>query len=211
MSFLQDNIDFIPASEENTDLHTSTNISIVEPLPRIVCMIFTRPAVHETKAQTVKDTWAKRCDKAIFFTTMEAEANNSLGAIPLAVEEGRQNLWLKARLAFNYTFYNHLEDGDWFYKADDDTYAMLENLRRFVQPYSADELHAFGYEFKMPTPDEKFKYTYFSGGPGYVMSKAAFTKFIKDGIEGNDYSSICPKNNRSNEDIYVGKCFKIDL
>lgn len=105
----------------HTELTDQPKIVPKPPTPRIVCMIFTRPAVHATKAKAVLETWAKRCDKALLFTTQEMLANDTTDAIRLPIPEGRQNLWQKAKTAFNYTYQHHLNDGDWFYKADDDT------------------------------------------------------------------------------------------
>ena len=49
--------------------------------------------------------------------------DSSLPAIglPLPGPESRDQLWNKAKLTFRYVYTNHLNDYDWFFKADDDT------------------------------------------------------------------------------------------
>ena len=50
-------------------------------------------------------------------------ADSSLPAIglPIPGPESRDQLWNKAKLTFRYIYDNHLNDYDWFFKADDDT------------------------------------------------------------------------------------------
>ena len=110
----------------------------------------------------------------------------------LDVPEGHDNLWAKTREAFRYVYQHHKvrvtyfrnielikqiimnmmqDEADWFLKADDDTYTIVENLRFLLEDKNSSAPVYFGHKFK-PYVDQG----YFSGGAGYVLSKEALVR-----------------------------------
>lgn len=127
-------------------------------------------------------------------------SDEELGSIALPVAEGRDNLWAKTKEAYGYIYANHLQDGDWFLKADDDTYVVLENLRYMLAPYPPEAPIYFGCRFK-----PFVKQGYMSGGAGYVLSREALVRFVERGIPD---SKMCRQSASGAEDVEMGKCME---
>ena len=70
------------------------------------------------RAKSVKDTRGKRCNMLLFFSS---KADSSFPAIGLNVEEGSDRLFNKTSASLRYIYQRHINDADWFLKADDDT------------------------------------------------------------------------------------------
>lgn len=160
----------------------------------------TNPANHEKKARHVKATWAKRCNKFLFMST---ETDTSLPTVALNVPEGRSHLWAKTRAAFQYLYQHHVNDADWFMKADDDTYVVVENLRYFLSDKNASQAIYFGCKFK-PYVSQG----YMSGGAGYVLSKAALIRFGEEGTTAGHPDECKDASDEGAEDVDMGKCME---
>ncbi|KAG5667439.1 hypothetical protein PVAND_015419 [Polypedilum vanderplanki] len=186
--------------EVNDTTHKNDNNSIAKQLyneVRVLCWIMTNPENHEKKAIHVKNTWGKHCNKILF---MSSSYDKNLPTIALPVKEGRNNLWAKTKEAFKYVYKNHLNDFDWFMKADDDTYVIVENLRYFLYPYSSYQPIYFGCHF-----DRYIKQGYMSGGAGYVLSKEALKRFIEKALPNK---TKCRQESDGAEDVELGKCME---
>jgi hypothetical protein len=91
---------------------------------------------------------------------MSSVADAQLGAVKLAdvregehlgaslyghsVSTGRDWLWAKTRAAFEHVYAHYYNDYDWFVKADDDTYMIVDNLRRMLTGYTPSKPIWFG-------------------------------------------------------------------
>ncbi|KAK4010685.1 hypothetical protein OUZ56_019816 [Daphnia magna] len=188
---------------------------------RILCWVMTTPANHETKALAVKETWGPRCNVLLF---MSSTNDTKLPTVGLPVGEGRDALWGKTREAFRYVWERYQDKVDWFLKADDDTYVIVENLRYFLSGFNTSQPLYFGHKFKTIV-----KNGYFSGGAGklfnlttnfvefvipfandyffqgYALSKEATRRFATIGYHNE---SLCRKDHRGAEDAEMGNCME---
>ena len=79
--------------------------------------------------------------------------------------------------AFAYVWENHRDEADWFLKADDDTFVILENLKDLLRNYNSEKPIQFGHRFKFM-------------GVGHLWSEFIFVT-IFPGIHGWGVR-ICP-------------------
>ena len=128
-------------------------------LIRICCLILTNPNELFTRARAVHETWGPRCDRHFFIiedfkqNNFTSEQTHFIQQLPILsagnMSYGREHLTEKVNNAFLSVHQHYLNDFDWFVKADDDTYIVLNNLRAFLAKQNATEPVTFGYHFKV--------------------------------------------------------------
>ncbi|KAK7067815.1 Transferase activity protein, partial [Halocaridina rubra] len=164
--------------------------------PRVLCYVLTGPTTHKASLH-VKNTWGQRCDKTIFFST---QSDENLQPEILDVPEGYTYLWAKTKAAVMH-LHNHYSMYDWFLKADDDTYVIVENLRYFLKDKDPEEPVYYGVKFK-----QHVKQGFMSGGGGYVMSREAIRRFVTDALNITDMDQCPSISNKGPEDVNLGQC-----
>ena len=138
-------------------------------------------------------TWGRRCNKLVIISSV---ANEEMGVVGINVSEGREHLTEKTLGGFHYVYKHHFNDADWFLKADDDTYVIMENLRYLLSAEDTTQPIYFGHHFKA-----KNVFDFSSGGSGFVVSKEALRRF---GRSGSD-SKVCRQTGDSGDEAF-GEC-----
>nr|XP_027218555.1 glycoprotein-N-acetylgalactosamine 3-beta-galactosyltransferase 1-like [Penaeus vannamei] len=161
---------------------------------RVLCWVPVSPGLHNKTAVHVKATWGKRCNKLLFISTKD---DASISAVDVGSEEGFKALWNKTRSALKYFYANFFNDYEWFLKADDNTYVVLENLRYMLRAYDTNDPVYFGHHYKS-------KGGYNSGGAGYVLGRETLRRFVEKALPNE---AICTSR-RYGEDFQLGQCLQ---
>ena len=101
-------------------------------------------------------------------------------------------------LSLLYIYQRYGRDYDWFLKADDDTYVIVENLRHLLRRRPSNISSYYGYIAKT---SDRF---YPSGGAGYVLSQEALRQFGEQILIKPDQRKLCNKDEA--EDINLAYC-----
>lgn len=168
---------------------------------RVMCMIMTTISNWETRGKAVRNTWAKRCHRTVFFYTKvgdwsSSEVSKEPNAVGLDIPDGRDHLTGKTFRALEYSYKKFALQADYFLKADDDTYVIMENLQRMISKFNSTLLY-LGRRI-----DNLLPKGYNSGGAGYVISREAVKLMLK---KRSSLPKDCPKDGAI-EDFDIGKC-----
>ena len=120
---------------------------------RILCYVPVADSGLRDKALHVYRTWGRHCNKLVFFAEHEPSGENAELGLPVVglgiPDTGNYDLTNKMFASMQYLYEHHLNDYDWFMKADTDTYVVAENLRYLLSDYKPSQPMYFGHHFKV--------------------------------------------------------------
>ena len=61
------------------------------------------------------------CTIKMYILSLSCSPDPKLPSVKIMANDGRDQLWGKTKASFKYVYDYHLQDADWFMKADDDT------------------------------------------------------------------------------------------
>ena len=163
---------------------------------KIFCIVqTTNTGKHIKRALAVKKTWGRRCDGFLFASD---ERNHSLPAMKFS-KSGRQYITFKMRNAYRYVYEKYGKHFDWFVKADDDTYIVMENLKHFLKTSNPNDPHYFGKPLIVHGD-------IYPSGSAYVMSKKALSKLVTTAYKDTNFSNCPTPRPNAHEDVDTAKC-----
>uniref|UniRef100_A0AC35UB33 N-acetylgalactosaminide beta-1,3-galactosyltransferase n=1 Tax=Rhabditophanes sp. KR3021 TaxID=114890 RepID=A0AC35UB33_9BILA len=167
---------------------------------KIFCMIATSPKYIESRVVQQKNTWVKRCNNFVY---LSSETNHSIPSIQVIPKDDYSLSMLKMRNGLKHVYKQHGDKYDYYLKCDDDAYLVMENLRGFLLNKDSNKAHFHGFKMNGLTAD--FGKLFVSGGPGFIMSKAAVKKIVEVGFDDPKY---CTQEDNVPEDVHFAKCFE---
>lgn len=209
----------------NSNNKDSNQIS--DRYPRILCAIYTYEK-REEMISAIAETWGWKCDG--FFAasthTIHAPMNSSTGTfhhltqpiaglgsvdIPHLGPEQYDNMWRKTRSILAYMHDYYLKDFDFFFLSGDDTYVIVENLRRTLQSlgtaawdYPLYLGHWIPFRPGANPHNMSSSQSYFvGGGPGYVLNRKSLEALVQRVLP-----TCQPDRMTSSEDRILGECFR---
>lgn len=175
---------------------------------RILCFMMTHSGAHHTNVKAVLGTWGAACDGWVIASN---QTDPQLGSLEMHTPAVYTRLWTKLNETLRYVAEHHMGAYDWFFKVDDDTFVLMENLRRFLKTKKtneeipqifgylltdqfwgdqrlyfdlSDHNRAFGELFLTKVRKKSDKVNYLAGGSGYIMNRIYLRKLLQ-ALESN--------------------------
>ncbi|KAK5968326.1 N-acetyllactosaminide 3-alpha-galactosyltransferase, partial [Trichostrongylus colubriformis] len=146
----------------------------------------------------INETWLPRCDHGQIFTSKEIGPDIPHSTVFVDVPDDYRYLFQKTVVALHYAYTNISDQFDWYYKADDDTYVIMEHMYEYLATLDPDEPYFLGYPMR-----PYLNRGYNGGGAGYVLSRAAMKLFVDKAFYDR---TRCPFD--LSEDVGIARCLQ---
>ncbi|CAI2354493.1 unnamed protein product [Caenorhabditis sp. 36 PRJEB53466] len=164
---------------------------------QLFCFVETSEKHYADRVPSVAATWLSRCDNGRFFTkTPLPYPEMPFSTVFRNLEDSYSDLFRKTLLGFYYSYTYISREFDWYLKADDDTYFVIDHLKEYLDQLDPSEPLYLGYRMKPFLKDG-----YNSGGSGYILSNAAVRLFVQHLYHDEE---ACPYDWA--EDRGMGRC-----
>ena len=100
-------------------------------IPKIFCGIYTMESNHKTNVQATRETWGKKCDGFVAFSTIDDDIIPAIKILHRG-EESYNNMWQKSRSIWKYIHAHYIDQFDYFLIGGDDMFYIIENLRHYL-------------------------------------------------------------------------------
>lgn len=162
----------------------------------IYCYILTDPTSHQSKAYHAQATWVRRCTRYGFVSSSSAKTLRMLET-NRPKDDYNRNSWNSMRETLR-AVYLQKSQAEFFLKADDSIYIIMENLRHALEFEDPNEPFLMGRIHEPNALGDKL-----SGSFGYVLSRAALELIVTKGL---DYVKACGPIGNIVEDVQIGLC-----
>lgn len=127
----------------------------------VLCLIISKSS---KRVQAINSTWVKHCNHHFFVGNFP---KNLMSTLKVIKTSGQTNFEVLCSVINKISKYSH--NFDWILIVEDTAFAIIENLRHFVAPYSSKDVHYFGHAVK----DDFSGITYNLASAGIVLSRYA--------------------------------------
>jgi glycoprotein-N-acetylgalactosamine 3-beta-galactosyltransferase len=170
-----------------------------------VCVILsTAEEISRKKIFTIEQTWAKHCDQSVFIVPEEIPGLKNSIVIPSLPHEDSKNLYPKMLKVWESVYSKFKDQGDWFLKADDDSFVVVPNFKNYVSSNFMDlEIPRYiGRRFRLNGNSSDL---FNSGGASYASNAKALSMVVEQVSNRKNY--LCSLLHGP-EDAYLSLCLK---
>ena len=171
--------------------------------------IMTAEAFLQTRAQAVFNTWGKNVAGKVTFFSSQTNKRSRLPLVSLPDVDDSYPPLKKSLMMVKYMHDHHIDDFEWFMRADDDVYIRNDKLERLLRSLNSSEDIYLG---QAGTGAKKERGmlnllpgdNYCMGGPGAVFSRSVLRK-VAPHVE---HCLLQAPKSHMHEDTELGRCIQ---